>query len=391
MWWGKAINQYLPRPSFMAMAFLVIGAIIHLGELDWSFSRREYELYLFLGMIFLSSFVFGIGVQDDSWVYIVKMAKMFVFIFLLIRVVHSLHDYNLLVWIFIISTLFLSYEGHTVSAGYYYKGRLEFIGGVDFGEANGVAAVSAIGTLFLGLGILYASTWWKKSLYLLGTAFTIDTIILTQSRGVFAGLLIVIPYILLWAPSQYRKKICIFAGVGIVLFVTLVSGNFMTRMKTMSEELEYDQEERLSRTDYWRTSLQIFKDHPLGIGVKNFQKIVTAYDPRNPGMDAHNTYVICYSETGILGIILFLIIIAETFLQLRRIHLMAINLPENEITFYALALGGALIVYLTGYGMTHTTLYKEILWILLALPICLENVARNLLSEASQEIYDSEL
>jgi len=381
VWWGNALLHYLPRPSFIAMTFLIIGSIIHAKRLDWSFSRREVELYLFLGLIWLISFVFGIGVQDDNWTYIVKMTKLFVFIFLLIRISNSMRNYKLVVWMFIIGALFLSYQSYTAYANCFFKGRLEFLGGMDFGESNGIAAMSATALFFLGFEILRVQ-WWKKILYLIGIAAIMHTIILTQSRGVFIGIFLIIPYIFLWAPSKYRKIISISAILGVLLFFILTDTGFINRMKTSSEELQYDQENTLTRLDFWRASIRIFKDHPLGIGVKNFAKLVPKYDDRNQGMDAHNTYVICYSELGIPGIVLFLIIIAEVFLQLRRIRLMVMDsIYSKEIILYVLALGAVIIVYLTGYGMTHTVLYKEIFWMLLSLPICLENISRKLLSE----------
>ena len=292
-----------------------------------------------------------------------------------------MRNYKLVVWMFIIGALFLSYQSYTAYANCFFKGRLEFLGGMDFGESNGIAAMSATALFFLGFEILRVQ-WWKKILYLIGIAAIMHTIILTQSRGVFIGIFLIIPYIFLWAPSKYRKIISISAILGVLLFFILTDTGFINRMKTSSEELQYDQENTLTRLDFWRASIRIFKDHPLGIGVKNFAKLVPKYDDRNQGMDAHNTYVICYSELGIPGIVLFLIIIAEVFLQLRRIRLMVMDsIYSKEIILYVLALGAVIIVYLTGYGMTHTVLYKEIFWMLLSLPICLENISRKLLSE----------
>ncbi|MBE9540747.1 MAG: hypothetical protein IMF01_00390 [Proteobacteria bacterium] len=119
--------------------------------------------------------------------------------------------------------------------------------------------------------------------------------------------------------------------------------------------------------------------------------MVPYYDPRNPGKDAHNTYVLCYSEIGILGIALFLIIIGESFLQIRRIRLAVKDTPhENDITLHTLAITTALIIYLSGYMMTHSNLYTEMLWILLAMPICLENATKKLLEEGKNRGFEDE-
>ncbi|MCK4829028.1 O-antigen ligase family protein, partial [bacterium] len=165
---------------------------------------------------------------------------------------------------------------------------------------------------------------------------------------------------------------------------------FLERMDTIGDEAKQlesitneNQVERLSRIDFWKASVQIFKDHPLGIGVRNFQNIVPYYDPRNPGRDAHNTYVLCYTEIGIIGIILFMVIIIEAFFQLRRIRRMIKGTPyEQEISLFAISLTTSLLIYLLGGMTSHSYLYNEITWMLFALPICLENATRKLVDTA---------
>ena len=128
----------------------------------------------------------------------------------------------------------------------------------------------------------------------------------------------------------------------------------------------------------------MFIDHPLGVGVKNFEKLVPHYDFRNKGLDAHNTYILCYSEIGIFGIVLFIVIIIEALFQLKRVSRMVRGTPyEQEITIEALSLNTAMIVYLFGQMVTHSILYREFFWILLAMPICLENATCKLLDSSS--------
>lgn len=385
IWWGVTFRQYLPRPSFIAMIFLIIGVFLHANKLNWTFSRREIEFYLFLGAVWLASLVFGIGMDASNWQYLVKMTKLFVFIFFFIRVVNSLSDYKLVLWTFILGAILLAYHAHGLSSGYFADGRLESIGGVDFRESNGFACFQALAMTLLGVQFLRDSLW-KKVIYVLGIALMLDTIILTQSRAVFLGIVLATPYVLLRSLPKYRKQVYLSVALGVILFFMLADVKFLDRMDTIQYQLQDSQEETISRIDFWKASVPMFMDHPFGVGVKNFEKMVPYYDPRNTGMDPHNTYVMCYAEIGIIGIALFLIIIAETFLQLRRIRLAVKNTQhENEITLHAFAIAIVLIIYLSGYMMTHSSLYKEILWILLAMPICLENATQKLLAEGVED------
>lgn len=393
IWWGATFQQYLLRPSFVAVVFLIAGVFLHAKKLNWAFSRREIELYLFLGAIWLSSLVFGAGMEDNNWAYLEKMTKLFVFIFFFIRVVDSLDKYKFVIWIFILGAIFLAYQAHTLSSSHFVEGRLESLGGADFREANGFAAFLAAAVTFAGVQMLRVS-WWKKALYVAGIALMLNAIIMTRSRAVFLGILMAVPYVIFRAPSERRKQIYACMVLGMVLFFMLADVKFLGRMETIKTEgrsaVAYGTEEALSRWDFWKASLPMFRDHPFGVGIKNFEKLVSYYDPRIEDRDAHNTYVLCYSEIGILGITLFLIIIVEAWRQLGRIRKMVADTPhERDINLHAFALAVVLIIYLLGYMTTHSMLYAEIVWILLSMPICLENATRKLLE--AEKIEDERM
>jgi O-antigen ligase len=96
--------------------------------------------------------------------------------------------------------------------------------------------------------------------------------------------------------------------------------------------------------------------------------------------------VLCYSEIGIVGLGLFLTIIVETLFQLRRVKKkIAGNPQEVDISLLAHSFMTILLVFLSGHMMTHSVLYSELLWILLALPICLENATRTALENSVKE------
>jgi putative inorganic carbon (hco3(-)) transporter len=383
-WWVAATSHMFPRPSLTAVIFLVLAALINCRRLNWSISRREVELYLFLGACWLSSAVFGVALEDENWEYLIKITKIFIFVFFFIRAVNSFINYKMVIWAFILSALFLSYQAHLVKTG----GRIDSIGGIDFSEANGFAAFLAITIVFAAFQFLDAS-WVMKILYVLGIALMCDTLILTQSRAVLIGIAAAVPYVLFRSPPKKLKQIFVYLILGVIMFINLMDANFIARMSTIAQTIQYarssgmySETQNIDRLEFWTASLPMFKDHPMGVGIKNFKNIVPQYDPRNPGMDAHNTYVTCYTEIGIIGIALFLIIILEAVLQMNRIRrLVRGKSHAAEISVFATSLGAALVVYLCGYMMTHSILYAEILWILLSMPICLEHAARNLLAE----------
>lgn len=388
VWWGFEVSRTILRPSYMAVLFLVAGCVLHAKDLNWKISRREKELYLFLGVAWLVSLAFGVGMHEESWNYLEKLTKIFAFLFLLIRVVHSVRDYKTVMWTLILGGVFLAQQAHVI--GRFASGRLNNIGGIDFNEANGFASFLAFCVVMLGFWLL-KTKMLQRILAVLGIALMLNAIIMTQSRAVFMGMALATPFVFLRTPVIHRKKILLYAALGIVLFLSLSDIKFLERMQTIKEQAELFRyqdsvaEEQLSRIDFWRASVRMFRDHPLGVGVKNFEKLVPFYDPRNTGMDAHNTYVLCYSELGIIGIVLFGVIIIEALLQLRRIRRLAFSTRiQDEIVMLGMALGTIYVIYLLGSMMTHSYLYTEFMWILLALPICLENAVRREIEDGAE-------
>ncbi len=60
-----------------------------------------------------------------------------------------------------------------------------------------------------------------------------------------------------------------------------------------------------SRLDFWRDSLSIIKDHPLGIGLRNYEKVFPVYNVSylsNKIIDyTHNDYLQLLIEAGWIG------------------------------------------------------------------------------------------
>jgi O-antigen ligase len=384
VWWVVETRHLFPRPSFTAMFFLIAASLLNSRKLNWSISRRELEFYLFLGACWLSTTIYGVHMEADNWEYLLKISKIFVFIFFFIRIVNSFKRYKLVIWAFVFAGLFLSYQAHLVTTG----GRIDRIGGIDFGEANGTAAFLAITIIFAAFQFLESSLL-KKIFYVFAIALMCDTIILTESRAVLIGIAAAVPYVLFRAPPKKFKQIFIYLVLGVIMFINLMDPTFIARMGTIGESIlsarsvnTYYEKSKLDRLDYWKAGWEVIKDHPMGIGIKNFKKIVPHYDPRNPGMDVHNTYILCFSEIGIIGFMLFLIIIAEVILQMNRIRRVArASAKEGEVLSYATSLGASLVVYLCGFMMTHSILYMEILWILFSMPICLENAVQGVIAK----------
>jgi O-antigen ligase len=381
IWWNYELTSDILSPSFISMVFLFAGCILHWQRLNFKIVKGELYIYLFLGLAWLTTIVSNLGLDGISLVYLAKLSKLLVFVFLFNRVVNSFSHLRFILWIVIAGGLFLGYQAHVATAGMFTSGRLDEVGGVDFNEANSLAGILSLAVALLAYKLLLCG-WPRRILYVPIIGLLLNAIVMTRSRAVFLGMLVAAPFMAIMAPTGYRKKILIFICLGAILFFALSDYTFLTRMQS----IEYNaalltlsgSPGELSRVDFWKAALRMIADHPFGVGIKHYERLISTYDRRIGRMDAHNTYVLCCAETGILGMALFMVIIAQSFLSVKRAFRNAVNHSQrSEVEIIGCSLFAALLIITIGLMTTHSILYSGMLWILLSLPIIYERVVSN--------------
>lgn len=171
-------------------------------------------------------------------------------------------------------------------------------------------------------------------------------IYLTNSRGSQLGLILVIGFVL-W--KKYRKlgaAMAVFLGPVAILAINA------TRTRTISVAGGVD------RLALWSDGLGMFKHSPLwGIGYYEFtnREILTA----------HNSYLLCLTEVGLIGYFLWLSILIVTIIQLRRVPA-AIGAVNPVLARWAEAIKLSLYGYLfTSFFLSRT--YDMPLYLLLGM------------------------
>lgn len=133
------------------------------------------------------------------------------------------------------------------------------------------------------------------------------------TRGSWVAIAIMIPGLLCFILNSWKKivaLICLIGLIGIGTFAFVPA--FHAKVITITD-LNY--QSNSERFLLWRSSYNMFKDHPLfGIGVGQFSKqysehyiLPQAKEPSLP--HAHNNFIHMLGETGIVGIIGFLVLI----------------------------------------------------------------------------------
>jgi O-antigen ligase len=197
---------------------------------------------------------------------------------------------------------------------------------------------------------------------------SIIAIALTYSRGGFVSLAVVIALCI----ARFRPAVAVLALAMVVIIVGLgvASGSYGSRLGTLRHAFPWTaasdtaDPSLVGRAAFLRAGLHIWREHPLGgVGYANFPLSYDEYN-RHVGTDPtlgdspHDTPLEVLSETGVVGLALWLLLFAAAFTSLWRARANA----GHTADFLAISLAGYLATSLFIGGA-----YVMLAWLLLAL------------------------
>lgn len=178
-----------------------------------------------------------------------------------------------------------------------------------------------------------------RVLMVVASLLGVSALFLTMSRGAWIGMTVTLT--LLVIISAYKRVIRISTLVwsvlgGILLIIPALALKWKSIYMRFTESLEGPVVVRFELADI---AFQMFREHPLiGTGINNFTQIVQYYERlttfvsefRHP---VHNIYLLELSETGIIGIFFFLLVLYGVF----RISAVAMKHPLSRLRYVAIA------------------------------------------------------
>ncbi len=394
-WWGAEVSFLGTRLSLGVAIATCLGIAIRRPRMlpsQWQFPPTLL-LAILLAIWTLATLAWGQGASERGTYQVEKLLKILLFIVLMLRCIRTPEHYHLAVLTWLLGVLYVGYQA-TGGGGVSLHGRLnEGIGGPDFGESSDLA-VHLVATLpWIGAMFFTSRTWLGRIFALATGAVAVNTLIMTRTRNAVVGLVMITLGCVLALPRGYRARGVVGVVVGALLAFQLTDPGWWSRMSTVWEYRE--DEAAIGRITYWRAALRMAQDHPLGIGIGNFHRMVMEYVPRlTEERGAHNTYLACLAELGWPGAMMFGCVLLATLLRLGRIRRQARELPDAlelqygrlganfHLGWHATTLRAGLLGYL-GSAMFTTRTFSEDLWLLLAFAMCLENVTRHLITQPS--------
>lgn len=374
-WWGAGLAAMGIRYSFTISMFLAAGTLLNLRRLPYGrlIVRQEVLYLIFLSWVFVGRQIHGMERDEDV---VDKMIKMAVFLLAMTHVMVTPRRFQQFFWVLLSCGFYLGYECFTAPQSRFTQGRLEGVGGPDFGDANAFAAHMV--ALLPIIGVLFLRSNWKGKLPCLAAgALIAKGIIQTRSRGGYLASMTGGLVMISLAPKGQRKRIFALMAAVALVALTQIDAAYIERMGTMKAGEREKDESAMSRLRFWGAGFLMAMDNPLGVGPGNFHTHIGEYLPDDAGRDTHNTYVRCVAELGWPGLGLLVALVANAFLTLRRVRRSGSAASGGEdCAWYAYGLQMSLSAYIAASIFISAT-YIEMFWWLLLLPAALERAAAN--------------
>lgn len=382
-WWGNPIPGLTLRYNLIAALCLTLGMLIHSEKLTFKklLSGQEILLIVFLLLVGIS-IPLGLGLNPEES-NATKMIKVCIFLLMMSHVVTTLKSFEILIWSFILTGLYLGYDAFSAPSGDFRGARFHSgVGGSDFMEGNFLSAHFAMLLPFIGAMFLRGG-WKVRLICLLTGGFVVNGIILCRSRSVFLAILIGAICALIFSPRKFKVRVLFWMSVGLIGTWLLIDPGYLERMGTISTSSERMDYSSSGRLEVWKVSLAMAEDHPLGIGEGNFKRFVGTYNPDLEGLDTHNTFFRCLAELGIPGVLCLGLLTLNAFHMLFRLRRQANGLLRRESYHcYVWATGTAILIYVIA-GFFITTTYIQDFYLLLILPVILTRCAENEIAVSS--------
>jgi putative inorganic carbon (HCO3(-)) transporter len=262
-------------------------------------------------------------------------------------------------------------------------------GGARYGEGLGTGAFTDNNAYALGCAMVVPLLlavgqttqakwarygWWAAALL---TGFTV---ISTFSRGGFLALGSTALVFVLLQPRAIRKLVVAAALAMVAAAVVPIPEGYLDRLQTIDNYDEIQEESALSRLHVWSVALSIARDHPMGIGLWNFESVYDRYDPSEGEFGrsraVHNSHLEALVETGWVGGAVWEALILGGIYTAWRTRKRAIAMGDRGVFIRRMADGfiTSQVAFFVG-GTFIAMAYNDLTWLGLGCVAALDRIA----------------
>ncbi len=306
-WFWDAFTQ--PRYLFYIALSTIAGFFIS-GMGDWSGLRKVWlpmgGLMLYLGSGLFTSGVTAISSQR-AWDALYPQLTIGAMMLIALSIIRTEKQLRTFAWVITAAMGYLAwvFNSQYIFDGFnriYWKG----FGGID---NNGAAMIFVLAVPLSFFMAMHEKRMWVKLLCLFAAILEIHVVLLSFSRGGQLGLLIVGAMIFAVALMALPHKM-LTIGVAVAF---VIAGLYLAGAEVRQEFWSIFADEKTrdasaeSRFFTWAAAWACMKDHPLGIGPRNFNLVSHLYGLA-PNKSVHNLFLQTgadYGFAGMFGLLLF--------------------------------------------------------------------------------------
>jgi O-antigen ligase len=238
-----------------------------------------------------------------------RAATAFTIYFIALAMVRGSRDRTRLTWAVVLALLAESVV--TIAMGRNGRGGRAM---GSLGQSNDLGAYLAMFTAFAAAMIPAARSWWTRLLATASVVAGTFACILSVSRGGILALALAFVFVAL-RTSRVMALLLAVVVVTSPLWAPDYLKNRMTGTQVEvqgADEMELENSAQL-RVDTWRAVVQVVSEHPLeGVGFTGLGYVLPQTG-QALGVEvkdsAHNTYLRCLAEMGLLGLVVFVMIL----------------------------------------------------------------------------------
>lgn len=347
------------KPHLLMTA--LVALCLFFGKEDvfqWKHSQMKI-FWLFLGLMAVLNY-FSAD-PETGGLYVKYMLSYGVFMVALILSVTNTERLKTFIDIMIVTALVIAFRGFLTMEGMYNAPF--FSNGNFFTDPNAFSLYMNVMLPFSYFSMVSEKNFLKRMFYLASGGVFLLGVVLSFSRGGFIGLLAVLT-ILFWY-SPYKKQALIIVFLSFIGMWMIAPPEWKEEMSTSTDTSESTASARLS---LWESSVDIFVNHPLGVGPANTPLYITEHPNVDTPYVSHSIWFTTMADLGIIGCVLFLWIIVRNFKDVLKIIRY-----DNEHSYIRL-MALACLVSLIGFMATGSFLtvnYYPHMWYITAIILVL--------------------
>jgi putative inorganic carbon (hco3(-)) transporter len=230
---------------------------------------------------------------------------------------------------------------------------------------------------------------WVRRAFIAAVPLTVLMVVGTFSRGGFLALAASVLTFLLLQKRRFAAIVLLLVSLAAALPFIPIQKGYVERMQTITD---YQQEGSAeTRIYFWGLAVDMAMDHPLGIGLRNFEYAYDQYDTTGGKWGhrraVHSSFFQVLAETGFPGIVVWVVQCGLAFFVGWRIRRRSYSPSvSDDDRHFLFVMSNGLMVSMCGFlvgGMFLGLALNDLTWLTFGVLAGLDRLSLNMVESAA--------